>query len=175
MPVTEPILDVIVMDLHSPLLLGLGDMSNYPVNWNIVSPTLEITSPGYDKKSIAFTPKALQVLNSEHLGITCEGECNAKLPDGIYQIRYSIYPAYKYYVDKTFLRVEKLYEKFDSYFLSLELTCKNASSTQRKQLEEVELYIQGAIAAANNCATNLALELYQKADKILNSLIKTNG
>lgn len=174
MAVTEPILNIIVMDLHSPNLLGIADMSSYSANWNIVSPTLELSVPGYDKKFIPFTPKALQVLNSTTIGITCDDECVKELPDGVYQMRYSIYPAYKYFVDKTFLRVEKLYEKFDSYFLSLELDCKTASSTQRKQLEEVELYIQGAIAAANNCATKLALELYSKADKILNSLIKTS-
>lgn len=175
MTATEPVLNISIMDLNDPKLLGIIDLSYYPANWNKVSPTVEITAPGYGTVFIPFVPSSLQVINSNHLGITCDSECLSYLPDGLYTMRYSIYPAYKYFVDKTFLRVEQLYEKFDKMFLSLELDCKEATSTQRKQLEEIEIYIKGAMAAASNCANKLAIELYNKADKLLTSLIKTNG
>lgn len=175
MAVTEPQLNIGLMNLNDSKLMGIIDLSVYPTNWNTVSPTIEITTPGYGTEFIPFSPSSLQVINSNHLGVSCDSECLKVLPDGIYTFRYSIYPSYKYYVDKTFLRVEQLYEKFDKMFLTLELDCKEATSTQRKQLEEIELYIQGALAAASNCATKLASELYNKADRLLTSLIKTNG
>lgn len=173
--IKEPFLDLSLMDLNSTKLLGIIDISAYPTNWNKVSPTLEITIPGFNTVFLPFVPSSLQVINSNHLGITCDDDCLKALPDGIYTLRYSIYPAYKYYVDKTFLRVEQLYEKFDKLFLTLELQCVSPSSTQRKQMEEIELYIQGAMAAASNCAIKLATELYNKADNLLTGLIKTNG
>ena len=175
MAAKETTLNLTLIDTHSSQTIGIADLSYYQTGHGISSPTLEVEVPGYGKQVFPFVKNSLQIINSEHLGITCEDECLADLPDGIYKVRYSIYPAYKYYVDKTFLRVENLWQKFDKYFLTLELDCRTPSSVQRKQLEEVELYIQGAIAAANNCATKLALELYQKADKTLDALIKAYG
>jgi hypothetical protein len=175
MAAKEPSLDITYMDLHSPKLMGITDISYYPTGFGIVSPTLEVSIPGYNTVFVPFTPKALQVLNSTVLEVTGEDECFAELPDGLYTFRYSIYPAYKYYVDKTVLRVDALYRKFDTFFLTLELDCKSPSSVIKKQLDEVRLYIEGAVAAANNCANKLAIELYNKASKLLDGLIKTNG
>ena len=152
--------------------LGIAVLSFYTTNYNIVSPTLSVDVPGFGKKLFPFTPNSLQVLNSEVLGVTCEGDCTAPLPDGIYKLRYTITPAYKYYVDKTFIRVEKLWQKFDQYLLSLHLDCTASTALERNRLEEVKLDIEGAVAAANNCATDLALTLYKKAEKKLNTLLQ---
>jgi hypothetical protein len=170
----EPSLNLTFIDTHSRDTMGIADLSYYPTSWNIVSPTLSVDVPGFGKKLLPFSPNSLQVLNSEVLGVTCEGECTAPLPDGIYKLRYTITPAYKYYVDKTFIRVEKLWEKFDQYFLSLQLNCNPATTPIRRMIEEIELDIEGAVAAANHCATDLALTLYRKADKKLDNLLQ-NG
>jgi len=44
-----------------------------------------------------------------------------------------------------------------------------------KTLDDVQFYINGAVAAANKCATKLAMELYNKADRILMDIISNNG
>lgn len=169
-----PILDLLYLDSHSSELLTIADVSQYPTGYAIASPTIEITPPGFPMKSIAFVARSLQVYNSTTLGIT-EEECSAiPLPDGIYKIRYTIYPAYKYYVNKSFLRVEKLLEKFDKVYVKLDiiqcdLTIKTA---EKKKLNLIWEYINGAIASANQCAEKQAMELYARANDALDSFIK---
>lgn len=172
---TVPILDLTIFDSHNINLLVLGDSSFYPTDFNIVTPTVQITVPGYGPKTITFTEKTINIYNSNDLGITCDVDiCDlAALPDGIYTIKYAIAPAYLYNTTKTWLRVDNLYKKFDDKFLNLEMfTCdKQLERAQKLQLDEIEYYIQGAIAAGNRCATKLAMELYRKADTLLNRFI----
>lgn len=155
-------------------LLAIIDISKYPSGFNIVSPTLSIVIPGYPEKQFLFTPQTLNVYNSYTLKISCSAEnCTlVDLPDGIYIVKYAINPAYKYNVTKTFLRVDQLYQKFDEHFLSLELFTCDGQLKRNKQmiLDDAEFYIQGAIAAANRCSNNLAIELYKKASKLLDKL-----
>jgi hypothetical protein len=54
----------------------------------------------------------------------------------------------------------------------MQLNCKHSDKAKRALLDEIELYIHGAVAAANNCATDLATELYQKATSVLDKLLK---
>lgn len=167
-----PILDITIFDSHNINLLVIGDSSFYPPSYVPVNPTLQITVPGYSPKTLIFTPGTINIYNSNDLGITCDVEiCDlSPLPDGIYTLKYAIAPAYKYNVTKTWLRVDSLYKKFDDKFLNLEMfTCDRALEKELKlQIDEIEYYIQGAIAAGNRCATKLAMELYRKADTLLN-------
>jgi ribosome-associated translation inhibitor RaiA len=98
------------------------------------------------------------------------------LPDGVYNLKYTIAPAYKNYVEKSIMRVEKLQEKFDDAFMKLDMMeCDRAIKTQQKvDLNTIYFFIQGAIAAANNCAITEANKLYVQADKMLTNFIK-NG
>lgn len=177
MAAPTPELNITVFDSHDRRLLVIGDSSYYPTGWNIVTPTLAITVPGYPEKQIEFDAQNINIFNSNALGITCDVDnCDLEnLPDGIYKIKYAIYPSYKYNVTKTFLRVDSLYAKFDEVFLNLELfECDGQiKRNQRMQLDEIEFYIQGAIAAGNRCATKLAKELYDKAANLLNKLTKS--
>ena len=170
----EPILNLLVLDSHDPRTIVVADISTYPANMNLVSPTLAVTAPGYDEQQIPFLPRNISIFNSNTLGIPCHSyDCDPiVLPDGIYTFKYAIAPAYKYNVTRTFLRVDRLYEKFDEKFLSLEMFQCDAQTKRNKRMliDNAEYFIQGAIAAANKCANQLAIELYQKADRLLDSL-----
>lgn len=174
MAASTPVLDITIFDSHNINLLVIGDSSTYPSGFNIVNPTVQITIPGYGPKTIAFTERTINIYNSNDLGITCDVDvCDlSALPDGIYTIKYAIAPAYKWSVTKNFLRVDNLYAKFDEKFLNLEMfNCDSQLKRAVKlQIDEVEYYIQGAIAAANRCANELAIELYQKALSLVNRL-----
>lgn len=174
MPAAIPILDITVLDSHNPKLLVIGDSSFYPTGWNIVSPTLAITVPGYPEKQIPFDAQNINIYNSNTLNITCDVDvCDLQdLPDGIYTFKYAIAPALSYNTTKGILRVDKLYEKFDEKFLNLEMfQCDGQlKRNQRLLLDEIEFYIAGAISAGNRCANKLALELYKKASNLLNKL-----
>ena len=110
------------------------------------------------------------------LGLTAFGEPLLPLPDGVYKLRYTVAPAYENFVEKTIIRVEVLQEKFDEAFMKLDMMeCDRAIKTQQKvDLNTIYFFIQGAIAAANNCAVAEANKLYNQANMMLNNFIKNN-
>lgn len=167
-------LDILVLPTFNKMLLGVADASTYaapPVN-----PTIEITVPSFGAVVLPFTINTYNLFNSETLGITASGADLVPLPDGIYTLKYTIDPAITNFVEKTILRVDQLQEKFDEAFMKLDMMeCDKAIKTQSKvDLNTIYFFIQGAIAAANNCAIDEANKLYNQAQKMLNNFIKNN-
>lgn len=176
MAILTPHLDLLYMDTHSKYTMAIGDASSYPTGFTISTPTIEIVVPGYNSITLPFVAQSIQVYNAATLGLNCvDSNCTTfPLPDGIYNVKYSIYPAYTYYVQKTFIRVSALQEKLDEVYLKMELMeCDRALEEQdRKLLDTIQAFIDGAIAAANNCANKLAMELYRKAQKMMENYTK---
>jgi hypothetical protein len=141
----------------------------------VTNPNIEITVPGFDVVNIPFDVNNFNIFTSSSLQITATG-VNQPLPDGVYHLKYSIAPAYENYVEKSFMRVDKLQQRFDEAFMRLDMMeCDRAIKTQSKvQLTTIYFFIQGAIAAANNCAIVEANKLYNQADKLLTSFMKNN-
>jgi hypothetical protein len=169
-------LDILIIPTYSVLTIGVADASVYPTNPPVVSsPSIEIQIPGFGTKILPFVPNEINVFTSSNLEITDIG-CNQPLPDGVYRIKYSVAPAYANYVEKTILRVEKLQEKFDNAFLKLNMMeCDRAIKTQSSvDLNTINFFIQGAIAAANNCSEYESNKLYAQADNMLNSFLKSD-
>ena len=169
-------LDILVVPTYSVLTIGVTDASVYPTNPPVVSaPSIEIEIPGFGTKILPFVPNETNVFTSSNLGIT-EAGCNQPLPDGIYRLRYSVAPAYANYVERSILRVDKLQEKFDNAFLQLNMMeCDRALKTQSSvTLNTINFFIQGVIAAANNCAEFESNTLYAQADNMLNNFLKSN-
>lgn len=170
-------LDILVVPTYNTLTLGIADASIYPTNPPVVSsPTIEITVPGFDVVSLPFNVNDFNIFNSLSLGLTTFGQPLLPLPDGVYKLRYTVAPAYENFVEKTIIRVEVLQEKFDEAFMKLDMMeCDRAIKTQQKvNLNTIYFFIQGAIAAANNCAVAEANKLYNQANMMLNNFIKNN-
>lgn len=170
-------LDILVIPTYNKLTLGVADASTYPDSPPIEAPSIVIEIPsGFDTITIPFTPNDFNIFNSTTLGITSLGDALAPLPDGVYTLTYSVSPAYVNYVTKTIMRVEKIQEKFDSAFMKLDMMeCDRAIKKQAKiDLTSIYFFIQGSIAAANNCAIQEANKLYNQANKMLDSFIKNN-
>jgi len=170
-------LDIVVIPTYSTLTLGIADASIYPTDPpNVSSTTIAITIPGFAIKSLDFTPNSFTVYTSSTLGLTQVGTPDLPLPDGVYFLRYSVAPAYENFVDKSIIRVERLQEKFDEAFMKLDMMeCDRAIKTQAKvDLNTIYFFIQGAIAAANNCAIDEANKLYTQANRMLDNFIRTN-
>ncbi len=140
------------------------------------SPILEVTPPGFNAVSIPFVINSVNVLNSTSLGITSGTDPLIPIPDGVYYLKYSVDPAASSNIERTIIRVDNLQERFDEAFLKLEMMeCDRAIKTQQKvDLNSIYFFIQGAIAAANNCAVTEANKLYNQASKMLNNFMK-NG
>lgn len=161
-------LDFTLVPTYNGKTFHIMDRSFYPTDpIDVDSPTLEINIPEFGSYTIPFVPGESNFLDSTVLGITSEGA--EELPDGIYVFRYSVYPDSINYVEKTIMRVHQLQEKFDNIFMELDfMQCDAELKRQhRVYLDTVHYYINGAIAAANNCATVESMKLYIKADKML--------
>ena len=169
-------LDLLMMDTHSLKLMAIGDASVY-TNFNPSTPTIQITPPGFFTKTMPFTPGGVDIYNAAALGIVPEGteECSMPdLPDGIYTFKYSVAPVNVYNVTKNFFRTYKLEQLKNKAFLKIDMIgCDGQLKRQQKMdIDDIEFYISGAIAAANECALKRATEIYNKAYKIANNLIK---
>ena len=166
-------LDILVIPTYNTLTLGIADASTYVTSPS--APTIEINVPNFGIVILPFVPNELNVFSSSNLGLTPVGTSDA-LPDGVYHLKYSIAPAYENFVEKTIMRVDRLQEKFDEAFMKLDMMeCDRSIKAQSKvELTTVSFFINGAIAAANNCAIVEANKLYTQADKMLNNFIKKN-
>lgn len=168
-------LDLNITDTHDFKTLGIVDTSWYNPDITIEEPTIEIIPPGYSySASPFFMTKALNIYNSNGLGITkatCEDEL-IDLPDGLWKIKYSICPNDKLFIEKVFLRVDKILCRYTQAFLNLDLSDLGDERQWRmkKNLEEIEIYITGAVAASNNKDYKLASDSYKKANTLLNRL-----
>lgn len=160
------VLDIAVVPTYNLTLLAVADASVYTAL--AVTPTITITPSSFGQVVLPFTPSELNIFNSTDLGLTT-GTAFTVLPDGLYTITYSIAPANENFVTKTLLRVDQLQEKFDMAFMKMDMMeCDRAIKTQQKvELSTAYFLIQGAMAAANNCATVEAMKLYSQASKML--------
>lgn len=164
-------LDINIIPSYNTHTLIIGDATEYPFGAAINNPYLEIVPPGFQKVTLIFSPKSLNVYNSNSLNLT-DSDCTQSLPDGIYKIKYSIQPNYEVYTEKSFFKIDQLLELFDSAFLKIgasncDLTYDKAS---KKKLDEIEMFIQSAVSAANKCNDKLAMDLYKMAYKLLKQL-----
>lgn len=170
-------LNINIQDTHDFKTLGLIDVSWYNPDIRVEDATIEILPPGYKfAASPFFMVGALNVYNSHGVGITkasC-GEDPVNLPDGIWKIKYSICPNDKLFIEKFFLKTDLLQCKFTQAFLTLDFQAGEPDKTKKKELDEIEFFIKGAIAAANNQDANLAISFYTKADNLLNSFGTSN-
>jgi len=169
-------LDILIIPTYNTTTLGIIDTSTYPNDPPIVtSPTIEIDIPAIGKIYLPFVVNEYNMFNSVTLGISETGD-EQDLPDGVYQFKYTVSPAYVNYIEKSFMRVDKLQEKFDNAFMKLDIMeCDQAIKKQAKvELNTIYFYIQGSIAAANNCALDKSSKLYMKADAMLDNFISNN-
>jgi hypothetical protein len=169
-------LDILVVPTYNIQTIGIADASTYPTIPVVQAPTIEIDVPGFGTVTLPFIPNDVNIFNSTSLELSDVGSPLMPLPDGIYKLRYSVTPAYENFVEKTILRVDQLQERFDGAFMKLDMMeCDLAIKTQQKvELSSINFFIQGAIAAANNCATDRASKLYSQASKMLNNFMR-NG
>jgi hypothetical protein len=166
-------LDFLVIPTYNVQTLGIADASTYPATPPVSSPTIEIDVPGFGLVSLPFNINDFNIYTTASLGITSVGDPLLPLPDGVYYIKYSVAPAYQNFVQKTIMRVDQLQEKFDSAFMKLDMMeCDAAIRKQQMvDLNSIYYFIQGSIAAANNCAVDTANKLYNQANRMLNQFI----
>lgn len=165
-------LDIIVLQTYNVKNLAVADASGYPDTYTPLVPSIRITPPGFNPVELPFEVNNYNVYTAADL-IGAEPCSESPLPDGIYTYVYSNSPANENFVEKSFMRIDKIQEKYDSAFMSLDMMeCDRQIKAQAKiDLNTIYFYIQGSVAAANNCAITQSEKLYKQADKMLNRFV----
>lgn len=170
------VLQLMNIDTYDSFSLGLADVSQYSPNFVITNPTVEITPPGYPKIALPFTAQSVNIFRASDLKIVCDDSCSP-LPDGVYTITYTVFPASTYSVTKNFLRVNEIVCKLQKLYLATDMECNCPSwylISTKKTLSTIKLLIEGAISSANDGNQVTSFQLYRKADDMLDNIIKCN-
>jgi hypothetical protein len=88
-------------------------------------------------------------------------------------LKYSVAPAYENFVEHSIIRVDKLQRNLINIMTLDMMECDRAIKEQSfVTLSTIYLFIQGAIAAANNCYYKEANNLYKQANTALDHFIR---
>lgn len=139
-----------VPDTNNVKVIRVFDTSLYASNFDTSCGLLQITAPGFNiPVNIDVLPHFNLVLNACTLGIQHAGcgEVSASIPDGIYQIRYSVAPNDKVFVEYYHLRVTQTINKWSGELSKLEMAACEPAADVREKLNELNL-IKSFIDAA---------------------------
>jgi len=159
-------LDINVLPTCTLKSIAIADDSEYGTT-RIQNQSLEITPPNQSKINVSFAPKQVNVYKSTSLGLSCEDF--EILPDGLWTLKYSIFPNTNNFIEKSFFRTELLKCKFGKFLLSLHLDNIDCKKPNFKDVTTLITLIEGITAAGNNCNFDLAYNLYKKANNILDN------
>ena len=157
-------------------LLTIQDNSYYDISFPITNVIFEIKPPGADC-FIPFTlthPWCSKTFSCLEFKMCCIGESTV-LPDGIYEIKYSLDPNLNTLIEIQHLRVCQLMTLFTTVlgnYLSKKcnLTIKEKEEVEKK-LSEINDMINAAIYSVEECLDNEeGMKLYEEAQKRLKEL-----
>jgi hypothetical protein len=164
----------------NPGILRIEDSSIYDSSIPVNCPTLEITPPGYTSPTVLTQmPQQFRFfLNACNLGIVTTG-CDSfapTVPDGIYNIRYSVSPNDKVYVEYKLLRIVGIMSKWYKVLCWINNTPCNPQNDQLILLRELQL-IHNQILTAKHLTEDLhdfeaSMEMLQFAQKKLSELAR---
>lgn len=164
---------------NNPRAFRIVDMSRYASALPVKCPLLQITPPGFRNPTNIDTilPEFNLVLNACTLGIQTAG-CDSQtaiLPDGIYNIRYSVSPNEEVFVEYYHLRTTQIVNKYNKVLCNLELAACEPAPDVKEALEELRLiksFIDAAKVKVEDChELAIGMELLVYANKRLMKLI----
>lgn len=139
-----------VPDTNNVKVLRVFDTSLYASQFDTSCGLLQVTSPGFNiPVNIDVLPHYNLVLNACTLGLQSVGcgEVSATLPDGIYQIRYSVAPNDKVFVEYHHLRTTQTMNKYATELSKLEMAACEPAADVKEKLAELSM-IKNFIEAA---------------------------
>lgn len=170
-------LDIIIDDSLSTTVFAVRDVSSYIPNIPVKTPVLEVTSPGGEYPVIFDTISAgfSQVINVTTLHLNANGIYPLPaLPDGVYNLRYSISPNQRVYIAYNYFRNVR---QLNTYTTLLTDIISNRRDYSFKQYEEIkrkllwykELIDGAKFLAEDRGDINAANEVYEEVNNLLNN------
>lgn len=136
------------------------DTSVYQEDVDIVSPTLYVKFPDFEKEySVAVEP-GINILNTSRLAYT---QCIAEFPDGVYCLRFEINNG-DCSVTERYYRATSAWKRLDEILESNDWT-NNKDFLEK--FNKIQLYLRGAESVVKSNPQQ-AQQLYKQATEILN-------
>ena len=168
-----------VPDTYNPKIFRIIDTSKYVPQMNITCGYLQITGPGFKNPVIIETqPNFSLTLTACSLAlqqVQC-GEEQYTIPDGLYNIKYSVSPNELVVVEYNYLRVTNIYNTYFQELGSLEIhgcSVEQCIKDRLSDLREIKSYIDVAKAKVeyfNDVSTGI--EIFKFAHKKLKAYSK---
>lgn len=164
-----------IQDTSNPKTFRVVDHSEYNDRINIKEAYLSIIPPGFDQmKSFKVKPGFSEVFNASILGILPAKTFKqlTDLPDGLYQISFSVPPTDKLLVEYSYFRINKLLQKYFNHLCKVYENKRNfpiAEFAEKKQeLIWIKILIDSSKYAAEDLHdTHLAIQFYNEASELL--------
>lgn len=165
-------LDIYVdTELLNPRILIVKEASYYNPDDEVTGGVMDIKYPGSDDVlyfdvATGFT----EIINSNTIGMTTSCSENlGDLPDGIWEIKYSIYPYADNFVELTYLRNTLQKIKYVNAYCSLDLNkcTKSAYNSKFEELRSIWNFIKAAEYSAYCCKYDTAIKMYNIAEAML--------
>jgi hypothetical protein len=131
-----------VPDTNNCSVFRIIDTSLYSDLLKITCGNLQITSPGFNESvSIEVLPHFNLVLNACTLGLQSSGcgSISETLPDGIYNVTYTVSPSNEVYVEYKYLRMCNVLNKYFNELCKIELAACEPEADVKEQLAELRL------------------------------------
>jgi len=175
--IAKHLLSLEIINGSTPEVLTILDTSTYADGMTVSCPELLITAPGFTRPSLINVTEGFKLpLNACALELQSTGCMSNRevLPDGIYNIRYSIAPNDKVYVEYNTLRVTSLMNEYYERLCSMNMgTCEPTPEGKAAIIEmnNIKVLIDAAVAKVEYCnKPEEGMELYEYAKKKLNKL-----
>lgn len=169
---TSHILGLDVIPTTDSNIFHIFDTSSYSDSLGKTCMRVEIDIPGFTQtRLINVTPNFNIALNSYNFGITVGGDFLSPLPDGIYDLKYSVSPNDKIFINKSHLRTVQIDNQLFDYRCKVKLsTCEPNYDVKQElnQINTIESYIKAAKCKLENCySPEEAMDLLSYAKKLL--------
>lgn len=174
-----PLIRLSLLDWRDSQSLVIADTSSYTVLPAAGLYIMTISTPGYPLPyTVPFVPGVVNVFKCADLGVTCSDTGCTPLPDGIYDILYTVQPPAALNSASTttevkFIKIDTIKCKYQHAFLVVDLDCGCHDPRYKPYMEElrmIKVYIDGSVAECNNGNYELSYKYYKKADTSLDKL-----
>lgn len=164
-------------DSNNTQILRIFDTSQYATDFAATCGVLQITSPGFKLPvQIEVLPYFNLVLNACTLGIfkgVC-GDSSPCLPDGIYDINYSVSPNNLVYTEYNYLRITETLNKYFQELCTLDIHGCDPPveiKAKLKELRFIKSLLDTAKVKVEYCHNSFqGMEIFLYAKKRLNRL-----
>ena len=162
----------------NPRIMKVIDASIYTSLIQVTNEKLEVTPPGFSVPTIISTggENFNLTLNACLLGMQMHncGTSSDPLPDGIYNIRYSVNPNSTVFVEYDHMRVTQILNRYYQKLCNLEMAACEPDADVKEQLKKLRLvksFIDAAKANVEDCHDNdTGMSLLRYAEKLLTKL-----